>query len=183
MSADLILTASFVTNAPNSTARTIPIWMRQRHLVVSDDLIIEICDIEGTIGTLDDIHWAKPWIVTGHKVPQFSGDHGRATPLNSIAIYTAGHHIAAKEQVAKRLWELLGLIILHATNGCATVQMVHHGWGESQTIMRSSKTWVTGTCQQTRKWLAVTIGGVPVSPFITAHAERIHLSRRELFDP
>ena len=80
--------------------------MRQRHLVMADDAVVEIGDVQGPIGTELDIDRPKPRIVATQEIG--SGTPLAVEPCHSMAIVVdaVGDDVADESAVAalRRKW-------------------------------------------------------------------------------
>ena len=78
----------------------IPFGMIQWYFVMPDDSVVEVGNIEGTVGSDGYIDGAKPGIVAGQEVPLFVRLEARTVPDERVAMNAAGHHIADEETAA-----------------------------------------------------------------------------------
>lgn len=94
---DTCLLISDISNPPDATAGTIAIGVFQGDFVVSDDFVIEVCDVKASIGSKLQIDGAEPRVVAGEQIGHFDS-FGRGTEVfETVAIDAASHDVAAKK--------------------------------------------------------------------------------------
>ena len=150
--------------------------MVQRDLVVSDDLVVEIRNIQTSIGTELKVDGSKPRILAGQEVGQLDGFGRRSEVLKPVAIDPTGHDVAAEQISSKARRERFPGDVSDPGNGRAPMQMFHRRGDKPESIMRATETRIAATSKQLRDRFAMAIRRKPKPILVPGHPERIDLS-------
>ena len=163
-------------NPPDSPAGPIPIRMVQRDLVVPDDLVVEIRNIQTSIGAELKVDGSKPRILAGQEVGQLDGFGRRSEVLKPVAIDPAGHDVAANQIPSKARRERCPGDVSDSGNGRTPMQVFHRRRDKPESIMRATETRIASTSKQLRDRFAMAIRRKPKPILVPGHPKRIDLS-------
>ena len=102
--------------------------MIEGDFVVSDDFVVEVCDVESAIGTELQVDRSEPRVVGGKQVRLFDRFSGRTVVFKPVSIDSACHHIAAQEVRLEGGWEVGRLDVCKPRDGGASMQVIHGWW-------------------------------------------------------
>ena len=88
--------AACVANPPNPAAGAVSTRVVEGHLVVANNAVVEVGDVEGAIRAHAEIDRAKPGICSSQKVRLLDGADRGGSMVESVAVHTAGHHVATE---------------------------------------------------------------------------------------
>ena len=167
---------SDVPNPPDSPAGPIPIRMVQRDFVMPDDLVVEIRNIQTSIGAELKVDGSKPRVLAGQEIGQLDGFGRRSEVLKPVAIDPAGHDVAAEQIPFKALRERCASDVSDPGNGRAPMQVLHRRGDKPESIMRATETRIAPTSKQLCDRFAMAIRRKPKPILVPGHPKRIDLS-------
>ena len=168
---------------PNPPAAAIPSRMRQRHLHMGDNPVVEIGDVQRSVGSKLHVHRAEPGVRSTHQIGHLVGDAGGTTILDAVAIHPAGHHIA-QEKIALKLRRPQRFIaVVEAGNGRGSMVVPQHLRRVAQTVVWFAEHGIKPAMDDLINGHRVAVGGEEVAQRIKAEAEDIGLPITHLLNP
>ena len=73
--------------------------MIEINFIVPDDAIVEISNVQRTLGSELQMHWPKPGITGDEKIRLFPSPHAGSLVRQMISIDTTSHHVSTKRAV------------------------------------------------------------------------------------
>lgn len=77
---------SLLGDFPNSTAFPITAGMSEGDFVVSDDFVVEIGNVEGSVEPHAHINGTEPKVVAFDEITLFNGHRGASAEFNSVVV-------------------------------------------------------------------------------------------------
>ena len=158
--------------------RVVAARVRERHLVVADDRVVEIRDPERAVGAELHLHGAKGGIVAREKIRQAHGLRGRAGPVEVVAIDAACDGVAVEKIAAVFGGKLRGGVARDAGDGAGAVIVERDRRREAEAVVLFADALVIAAVNEEIDGLRVGVGGVNVAALIEREAEGIGLPVR-----
>ncbi len=169
-----------IHDPPDPSARSVSARMGQLHLVVTDDPVVEIGDIEGSIWPQLDVDGAEPVVLAPDEIGLLDPLWRRAVPLDPIAVDPVGDDVADEDRAAVLLGELVGRIVADAGDARRAVVVGDHLGAEAQSVVRLAEAGIPGTAQELIDRPAVAVAGIKVAERVEGESEGVDLPVRDI---
>ena len=159
-------------------AATLPVTpgIVQRDLVVADDLVVEVRDVEGVVGSQLEIHGAEPRVLAFQELGLLIG-LGRGTGVGDVVVVDDGSdHVAQQHVVIPLRAPDAAADVDDACDAGGTVAVLAHHRAIAQAVVRLAEAGVVGAVKQLINGRAVAVRAVEIATRVPAQTERIHLA-------
>ena len=171
-----------VSNPPDTATGAIAIRVFQWDFVVPDDFVVEVRDVEATIGSKLQIDGAEPRVVAGEQIRHFYCFSRGTKVFETVAIDAASHDIATEKIGLKVERKCLVIHIGYTGDRSATMKMFHGRGNKSEAVVGSTKAWIASTSHKLSDRLAMAIGSEPETVLVFSHTEWVDLALGIEFD-
>src|SRR3954468_13257409 len=149
---------------------------------MTDDAVVEIGHVHGSVRAQLQIHGTEPWIVAAQKIRLLLRYACRAMVLQTIAIDSAGHYIAHENIALEFGRKILPCVKDDSADGSRPVRVGHHYRRKSQAVVRFSEARVVPAFEQLVNRRRMTVSRVEVAERIEHQSEWIHLAVSKVLD-
>ena len=146
-----------VNDTPDPPALAVAAGVSQRHLVMADDLVVEVGDVEGAVGAELDVDRVKPVVLAPDEVSLLRAPGRRPMPLDAVVVDAVGHHVADERGAAIRLGVLVGRVEADAADPGRAVIGVDHLGAKAHAVVGLAKAGVISPPQELVERLAVAV--------------------------
>ena len=157
--------------------------MRQGHLHMGDDPVVEIGDVQRSVGSKLHVHRAKPGVGGAYQIGHLMGDAGGTTILDAVAVHPASHHIAQEKIALKLRGPQRFIAVVEAGNGGGSMVVPQHLRRVAQTVVRFAEHGIKPAMDDLINGHRVAVRGEEVAQWIEAEAEDIGLPITHLLNP
>ena len=171
-----------VDHPPDATAVAITARVSERHLVVTDDPVVEVCDVERAVWSDPQVDGTKPRIFRADEIFLFVGRDGRAVVDERVAVHSTRPDVADEQASPELRRKVLIGVVRDAADGGGSVVMRHHRRHEAEPVVGLPEARVVAAAEELSERQAVAVGREQVAESVVRHTERIHLTPGVLLD-
>jgi hypothetical protein len=144
-------------------------------LIVTDDLVVEVGDIERAIFTKAEVYGTEPGVLAGHEIRLLYRNRGGASIFDPIVIDHRIDGIADEHPVVPFPTPLVTVNKGNSTDSGGAMGVLDHGGSKAHPVVRLPEARVKGPADQLVDRGAVAVCAVEVSPLIEAETKGVHL--------
>src|SRR5262249_23135274 len=137
-----------INDPPDSPALAVATGVRQWHLVVADDPVVEIGHIDGPVWSELEGDRAEPGVVAHEEIGLLDGARSRPAPLESVLIDPIRDRITDENAVVICLREVVGRVIDNAGDGRRPVVVAAHLRAEAEAVVGLAEARVIGPAKE-----------------------------------
>ena len=173
---------ALVDDPPDPAPLAVAAGVGEGDLVVADDPVVEVGDVEGTVGAELDVDRAEPGVVADDEVGLGDRPGGRAVPLELVVVDPAGDDVADEDRASVGFGEVVGRVVGDPADPGRAVVVADHLGAEAEAVVGLAEARVIGPSQELIDRPAVAVARIKVAVRVERQAEGVDLAMRVIFD-